>query len=88
MLYNKRSFRQLRLAFAFIAGMAITAGLAHTQITAGMLSPQPIEEPVVPVAPSPPGLSEPDASLDSRNPVESNMSELVYAPVMGVTSAG
>ena len=63
------SLRRLRLVAAFIAGMAITAALAHTPAAANMLSPRPIEKPVVPIAPSSPGSLEPGANLDAGKPV-------------------
>ena len=65
----EHSRNRLRLAVAFIAGIVITAALAHTPIAADMLSPQPIEEPVVPISPGAPGSLQPGADLDNGQPV-------------------
>ena len=69
MLNNESSFRRLQLAVAFVAGMVMAAALAHTPVAAAMLSPQPSEEPAVPVVPGAPGLLKPGADLDNGKPV-------------------
>ena len=64
-----------RLVVAFIAGMALTALLAQTPAIAAILSPRPAEAPVTPAAPGLPKPYQPDANLDTGQPV---IIDLVY----------
>jgi len=66
---SERGNSRMQMAIVFIAGMVMTAALAHTPVAADMLSPRPTEEPVVPVAPSTPDSLKPGADLDNGKPV-------------------
>ena len=62
---NQDSPARLRLFVVFMAGMVMTAVLAHTQVAADMLSPRPIDEPIMPVVPVEPDLIMPGTDCDT-----------------------
>ena len=66
---SKGNLHRLRLVVFFTAGMALTAALAHTPLTAEILSPRSNEESILPVAPSTPDLIKPGINLDTGSPV-------------------
>jgi hypothetical protein len=81
---SERGNSRLRMAVAFIAGMAITAVLAQTPVGAEIFSPRLIHEPVIPALPDAPDSLKPSGIPDNGNPVKPYMNELVWTPVKEV----
>ena len=79
MLINESGTGRLRIAIAFIAGMAVTAVLAQTPVAADIFSPRVIHQPVAPALPATPDSLKAGGSPDTGNPVEPGVYELVFS---------
>jgi hypothetical protein len=76
---NGSSSSRLRIAVAFIAGMAVTAALSQTPVAADIFSPRVIHESIAPALPATPDSPRNGGNPDTGNPIKPGLQKPFFA---------